>query len=228
MSIKLSASIGNGGSNKPHDIALLHAALKTITGKPSGPGSKFRKIESIVDGTMKNFKAELAYFLVQLVGHMPRRAGGRKPAQLVRPYGDELSAINRLLGAALTDVKAIEGTGVLYCATSAPSKTMASSQGRDFVMPERLSGPLGKAFKFLPFVYQFENVRLPTDDFISFDLVFPRVKFLDGKSLQKREEIPETLVAQLKAKLLNTPWTVTIFSAGRRKISLRKHGSDPT
>ncbi len=125
--LKLSASVGKGGKNRPHDVAKLQATFTAIG---------FQQKKHVIDGKMNSFEAEIHRYLMENPIRKPSKWTYKNR---IDPKGPIIEGLRKKLKGSLVErLQAIWGTPILYSPRQGNRTRRASS---DFLIPPYLSLP---------------------------------------------------------------------------------------
>ncbi len=127
MAFEISASVGDGGANRPHDIAKLQAALSYL---------RFESKRHVIDGRINFFGPSVKNYIIA----NPIRKGGvtSYPDKIV-PKGPIIDGLRKALrGSTIEKLAAVWGTAILY---EPVAETGALRSSSDFLIPPFLSLP---------------------------------------------------------------------------------------
>lgn len=127
MPFEISASVGDGGANRPHDIARLQAAFTHL---------RFEGKKHVIDGRLNFFGPSIKNYII---ANPIRKGGATSYSDKIEPKGPVIEALRKALrGSTIEKLAAIWGTPILYEPVMETGFLRPSS---DFLIPPFLSLP---------------------------------------------------------------------------------------
>lgn len=127
MAFEISASVGDGGANRPHDIAKLQAALSYL---------RFEDKKHVIDGRINFFGPSIKNYII---ANPTRKDGATSYPDKIEPRGPVIEGLRKALrGSTIEKLAVIWGTAILY---EPVAETGGLRQSSDFLIPPFLSLP---------------------------------------------------------------------------------------
>lgn len=214
MPFEISASVGDGGANRPHDIARLQAAFTHL---------RFEGKKHVIDGRLNFFGSSIKNYII---ANPIRKGGATSYPDKIEPKGPVIEALRKALrGSTIEKLAAIWGTPILYEPVMETGSLRPSS---DFLIPPFLSLP--RVFRSGKINY---SGRIESVEFIQqpvtqnrFDVAMSLGgvgRFLDPKTHTLTKKPPAALRSFIEQELKHTgkDWSYVASTASGSHFHLR-------